>query len=306
MERQVHFNYFWSKLQGDDFRRAVREFLDNGADHFAMEGRMSDQIARDPERRAFLHRVCREMGVHFSAVHGMDGDAFDLNIPTMERRPGMFRDHVAAMRAAAEFGCRTYVVHVGASFYTYKHVPLETLRPLAVDALEHLVPEAEKLGIVVAVENSFEKPNSAKELLKIVEPFRGSPAIGVCYDTGHANCMASAPGKQKEKYEPYFPVCWWEDGVIWEDDAIDMLKDLVVTCHIHDNNGYGDLHGMPFDGTINWTDLMKKLFACPNMRDFQSEVSFRDGVGWAGKLLAPPGGYSIRRLTETFRKLGFR
>jgi hypothetical protein len=29
------------------------------------------------------------------------------------------------------------------------------------------------------------------------------------------------------------------------------------------------------------------------------------GQNWAGKLLAPTGGYSIRKLTDTFRKLGF-
>ena len=62
---------------------------------------------------------------------------------------------------------------------------------------------------------------------------------------------------------------------------------------------------MPFDGTIDWRELMPKLFACPRMIDYQTEVCMKDGENWAGKLLAPPGGYSIRRLTDTFRYLGF-
>jgi hypothetical protein len=62
---------------------------------------------------------------------------------------------------------------------------------------------------------------------------------------------------------------------------------------------------MPFDGTINWRELMPKLFDCPRMIDYQTEVCFDDGCNWAGKLLAPAGGYSIRRLADTFRYLGF-
>ena len=83
------------------------------------------------------------------------------------------------------------------------------------------------------------------------------------------------------------------------------MKDQIVTCHIHDNLGLGDLHGMPFDGTINWAELMPKLFSCPRMIDYQTEVNFESGRNWAGELLAPAGGYSIRRLADTFRYLGF-
>ena len=62
------------------------------------------------------------------------------------------------------------------------------------------------------------------------------------------------------------------------------------TCHIHDNNGYNDLHGIPFDGTIDWTTLMEQLRSCPRMIEFQTEVCFDYGLNWAGPLLAPKGG----------------
>lgn len=307
LHNRLSFFYNWAELSDNPaaFRSAVREFLDNGVRRFVITDGLLLQMVRNPEKVAFLHRVCKEMDVEFCSVHGMDGDDFDLNIPTPERRNDMFAEHIRGMEIASEFGCKTYVVHVGAAFYCYKHIPLTTLRPLALETLEKLLPTAEKLGMIVAVENSFEMPNSAREVIGLVNHFAGNPAIGVCYDTGHANCMASAPGKDKSKYEPYFPVCWWENGVIWEDNALEILKDQVVTCHIHDNNGYGDLHGMPFDGTIDWRTLMKRLFECPRMIDFQTEVVMQDGENWAGKLLAPPGGYSIRRLTDTFRYLGF-
>ena len=304
---RLSFNYIWETLLDNPtaFRAAVREFLDNGARRFVIPDALIKQMIRDPEKVDFLHHVCREMDVEFCSVHGLFGVDYDLHIAVPERRPAMFQEHIRAMEIASEFGCRSYTVHVGASFYCKDHLPLTTLRPLALETLENLVPAAEKLGMIVAVENSFEMPNSAKEVIGLVRHFGGSPAIGVCYDTGHAHCMASAPGKDKSKYQPYFPRCWWENGVIWEDNALETLRDQVVTCHIHDNDGYGDLHGMPFDGTINWKELMPRLTSCPRMIDFQTEVHIADGKYWAGKVLAPTGGYSIRRLTDTFRYLGF-
>ena len=304
---RLSYCYDWSPYYDNPkaFRAAVREFIDNGARRFVITISLIGRMIHDPDLVKFLHQVCKEMDVEFCSVHAMDGKNYDLDIPDQERRPVMFQEHIKAMEIASEFGCPTYTIHVGAGAYCHDRIPLPTLRELSLETLEKLLPAAEKLGMVIAVENSFEKPNSAKEVIGLVNHFGGNPAIGVCYDTGHANCMASAPGKDKNKYQPYFPACWWENGVEWEDNALELLQDQVVTCHIHDNDGYGDLHAMPFDGTINWHELMPKLFACPRMMDFQTEVCMKDGTNWAGQLLAPPGGYSIRRMVDTFRYLGF-
>ena len=305
MDSRLHFNYFWQQLDNRGIQFAVREFLDNGANRFVLTAPLLRQLLDDQERKEFLQQLCRDMKVQFSAAHAFYGIEHDLNINDPARRPQMLDEHIRAMETAAEFNCKTFTIHVGAGYYCYKKCPLEILRPLAVDALEKLLPAAEKLGMVIAVENSFEMPNSAKEVLGLIRHFDGHPALGVCYDTGHAHCMAPTPGKDKNLHEPYFAECWWEDGVIYEDNALETLKEYVVTCHIHDNNGYGDYHGMPFDGTIDWKKLMPELFSCPRMIDMQTEVCFCDGENWSGKLLAPVGGYSIRRLTDTFRYLGF-
>ena len=167
------------------------------------------------------------------------------------------------------------------------------------------VPAAEKIGIVIAVENSFEPSNSAKEVRAIVDHFGDNPAIGVCFDTGHANCMSSAPWKKPEGYPDYQYTSWWEKGIITEDGALDLLYDKIVTCHIHDNDGYRDLHCMPMDGTLPWDEWLPKLKSAPRMLEFQSEVNMTGGTNWAGVSPAPGGGYSIKRLVETFRRKEF-
>ncbi|MBE6389699.1 MAG: sugar phosphate isomerase/epimerase [Lentisphaerae bacterium] len=305
MDQKLHFFYKWTELSDKLFYSVVREFADNGCDRFVITNGLLDRMINDPEQVKFLEKLCADMQVKFSAVHGLDGRGFDLNTSDPARRPAMWQDHIKAMDIAAGFGCKSYVVHVGAAEYCYDRVPLETLRQLALESLEKLLPAAEKLGMIIAVENSFEKPNSAKEVMGLINHFGDHPNIGACYDTGHAHCMSTAPGKTPDKYEPYFEKCWWENGVEPEDNALETMQSRIVTCHIHDNDGYGDLHGMPFDGTIDWDKLMPKLRACPEMESFQTEVCLDWGENWAGKLLAPVGGYSIKRLTETFRKLGF-
>ena len=87
--------------------------------------------------------------------------------------------------------------------------------------------------------------------------------------------------------------------------AVETMRDHIVTCHIHDSSGCGDRHRMPFDGSIDREELMPKLRSCPRMDEFQTEVRFDEGADRAGKPPSPPGGYSIRRLTETFTRLGF-
>lgn len=305
MAADLYYYYDWDLESPERFRRAVREFLDNGVRHFVLSCSMLSKMLAEPEFTAFVHKVCQEMDVSFAQAHGLFGPDADLNLPMPERRPGLFQEHIRSLEVAAEFGCQTFTLHTGACYYCHQHVPLDILHPLAVESLEKILPTAEKHGIVLAVENCFEMTNSVKEITRVVNHFGDHPNIGFCYDSGHANCMASGPGKDKAKYAPYFEVDWWESGVIWEDDAIEKMSDRIVTCHLHDNHGYGDLHGMPLDGTIDWQALVPKLKACPKMIAFQTEVVLNDGDNWAGHLLAPVGGYSIRRLVDTFRGLGF-
>ncbi len=300
------FNYPWERLQDSLYPSVIREYLDWGIDTFVITEALIGACLENPARIGFLKGLKKEFHIHFAGTHAPSGRCHDLNVPDMECRPKLFREHVRAMEISADFGSRTYTMHVGAYHYCLLHVPMETLRPLSAEMLEKLVPEAERIGIAIAVENSFEMPNSAKEVLALVEPFSGSPAVGVCYDTGHANIMEAAPGKDPAKYEDYMRRDWWEAGVVPEQNAIDLLQPHVVTTHIHDNNGYGDQHGMPFDGSIDFNALMPKLFGCPRMLEYQTEICFQHGSNWAGRLLAPSGGYSIKRQVEAFRRLGFR
>ncbi len=62
-----------------------------------------------------------------------------------------------------------------------------------------------------------------------------SPWFGWCFDTGHAHCCGYGP---------------------------DVLKKCAVaplSLHIQDNNGGGDEHLIPGDGTIDWPQTLAVL-----------------------------------------------
>ncbi len=303
MDSKLSFAYPWKILTDEMYPRIIREFLDNGVDCFVLTQTLTDRARLEPDFKAFLEKLQREFHCRFVSAHAPFGRDYDLNIP--EGRENMINAHIKAMEIAAEFGSQTYTLHVGAAHYCHDHIPLEPLRKNAFASLDRLVPEAERIGIIIAVENSFEPPNTPHEVKALITPYLSSPAIGVCFDTGHAQVMATAPWKKLECYPAYVQNSWWEHGIINEPNALEILKDWVVTTHIHDNNGYSDLHGMPGDGTIDWVNQMAQLRACRKMLEFQTEVYLLDGHNWAGDLLAPVGGYSVKRLVDTFRDLGF-
>ena len=60
--------------------------------------------------------------------------------------------------------------------------------------------------------------------------------IGVCFDIGH--------------YHTHFK----------DEFDFEFFKNRIFAVHLHDNHGDGiDEHLLPFDGTINWEDGIKKL-----------------------------------------------
>lgn len=105
------------------------------------------------------------------------------------------------------------------------------LNDLGLSRLGRIIEWAEKKGFVIGFENSI-TPNV--HLRAVLDRF-DSPSCRFTFDTGHWN--AFAPGSS-------FP--------------FDYADKLVVT-HIQDNDGSGDQHRIPFDGTVDYAHLAPVL-----------------------------------------------
>lgn len=101
---------------------------------------------------------------------------------------------------------------------------------IGIKRLQKIVNHAEKLGIKVAFENT-----KIFGYLEYVLDNIKNKNVGICYDSGHCHCH-------------------FNDKFNW-----DIFKNKIFIVHLHDNDQSSDQHLLPFDGTINWRNLINRL-----------------------------------------------
>ena len=107
---------------------------------------------------------------------------------------------------------------------------------LGFSRFDQLIAYAAQKGVKIAIENLRNKEN----VLAAMDRYKDNPSVGYCYDAGHEHC-----------YTP---------GVDW----IRIFGDRLLCTHIHDNNGFAgeldnDTHYLPFDGTVDYADMIRRL-----------------------------------------------
>jgi sugar phosphate isomerase/epimerase len=179
--------------------------------------------------------------------------------------PGPIRAGTRDGDAALE-GLISYAAEVGASHVVYHAANLpdepasEDARLAETRALADLASRAERLGVIIALENlapvypSKDKLSFTPLTLRTMAKRISSPAVGVCIDVGHANIVANL-----RRTEPL--------------QLIEPALDRAVLFHLHDNLGARrgdpgspeldplrlDLHLPPGRGTVPWQRLAPLL-----------------------------------------------
>jgi len=98
-------------------------------------------------------------------------------------------------------------------------------------SLDELEPFARVHAVRIAVENTSANYATIGRLLR----HYGPDYLGTCYDVGHGNVDGDGPARLAD------------------------LKDRLVAVHMHDNDGSGDQHNLPFSGTVDWPGLARVL-----------------------------------------------
>jgi len=182
-------------------------------------------------------------GLRSTACHAMWGDGNDCIQAGDDVRHEMLRKHRAFLDELALLNVSTYTIHLGYDMRRSEDVNFELLRR-TVDAL---LPAAEKNRICLALENSAEPLPVIRRLADLVREYR-SEFVGMCYDCGHANC--------------------YQKGV---EETLSVMREGIVTCHLHDNFGSFDDHNPPGDGNIDWKKLTEMLDALPRLHHGETE-----------------------------------
>ena len=101
---------------------------------------------------------------------------------------------------------------------------------IGLERFKKIVDNAEKHNIKIALENG-----GHNEHLEYIMQNIQSPNLGVCYDSGHNHCFTP------------------------KIDILAKYKKNIFALHLSDNDGIGDQHLLPFDGTIDWHEVARQL-----------------------------------------------
>lgn len=203
----------------------------------------------DRSEVAALKAIAADCGVSVVSVHPPDRG----NVASSDRRDRIAQEDVLLrMRdLAVELGAGTLAAHFGYG------LPEADARPTALavqrDALGRLAEDMASSPVILCLETlparAADMPNT-----DVIDLARELPAagIGVVLDTGHCNIASDLPGLASR--------------------AGRRLQAL----HLNDNDGRGDQHRMPGDGTVDWPSFMTELIQSGYEGPLMLEVHARE------------------------------
>jgi len=212
-----------------------------------------------------IARWLEEYNLHLLNLHASAGVEKDWNSPVEYERLAGIELVINRLQMTAELGADVAILHMQRQPFDPAEIdPYWDRLHRSLDALE---PETRRLGVRLALENYDD--DSYLEVQHLFKEY--SPDfLGFCYDCGHGN-MGRGEGL----------------------DQLERVKDRLIAVHLHDNDGSGDQHRVPFKGSVDWLRLasiiaessyqgMVNLETITHYPDFDNETAFLAGAFTAG------------------------
>lgn len=192
------------------------------------------ESAIDP---AAVRRCVADAGLALRSVHLPFGPGYDISSFVTRERESAVGKLVDRLDLVASLGAAFGVVHPCAR--VDKEMTVGTRREhlkIIADSLTRLTAAAEQRGVGLALEN-MPPPLLGDRIEEVIRAVTAAdrPALGICFDTGHANITGRAH-RMFRKAAPH-----------------------VISIHVHDNGGKEDDHALPFNGTLDWDAFRAEL-----------------------------------------------
>jgi len=222
----------------------------------------ADKIHLDPRvfprsKLSSIRSLINDLGLHPNSVHAPI-DGVDLSAQSTDIKSRSIELLEKTLEYCRAIDCPILVVHPNHS----ESISLgyEVMKKNSIENLRVVVKKAEDLGVKIAIENMIDmkrerfgsRVSDLKEIIRSV----GSPYLGICFDSGHANLLAAS-----------------SDISIYN-EIIDA-GEYLWTLHIHDNDGSGDQHLPPGDGSIDWSLVIRALREADYKGIFMMEIQER-------------------------------
>lgn len=181
------------------------------------------------DRKMKLHSLHGPTSRNFSA-NRESSSHMSLCDPERLRRLDAIDEIKHALDVAELLPYQMMVVHLGGS-----REPDDGRRwDAAFTSLEHLAIFAKHRGVLLAVENTPGELATPAKLRHFLEDTR-LPNLKLCFDVGHAHM----DGESISGFE--------------------QVRDFAASSHIHDNHGEKDEHLLPYEGSVEWDELLPKF-----------------------------------------------
>lgn len=246
---QISHFWHWEEIGKNEWQNAMESFAACGHRSLAVRAEQALRIALDPPFLRYLKKISAAAGVSFDGVHAPFSEEWDLLCDDADFAPVSSYVHSRLLEILPdEFGINTYTMHLKNELFTGTQQEADEL---FMRKIEPLLKIAERKGVVIAIENGFQPVDCPENIGHYIESVN-SPALGICLDVGHLNVFAHRNDRKIMEY-------------------ITPLLQHVVVCHLHDNDGAGDRHWIPGQGTLDWKSCMPHLAAAPRLRSLQNE-----------------------------------
>lgn len=135
--------------------------------------------------------------------------------------------------AASNNGIPAIIMHASSSWLA------PPITDMGLQHFDRIIEYGKKKNVRIAFENMRTAPSYSL----LLQRYKDEPAAAYCYDNGHEYC-----------WNPNF-------------NHIEAYKDKMCCCHLHDNLGKldnyltvnGDLHLLPFDGTFDYAQMIRRM-----------------------------------------------
>jgi len=223
---------YWDLSPEDALRHVADQgwgFIDLSAEHLGELWRSSSSARADAWRK-----LSEELGVtpHQCQLF------MDTNLASADRDERLRWLHLLAgiLGLAQRLGVGCAVAHPGWRGKDNPGLP-DVVGEAMRESLSSLAPVAAETGVRIAVENVTRPlfgadPADLARLAESVDPER----VGICYDSSHGNIDHRPAG-----------------------DAIRACGRSLFCLHLSDNDGSGDQHRLPYEGTVDWPALLQGL-----------------------------------------------
>ena len=227
----------WTAMYAEQpLHEALRRLHGHGWTAFEASTEHMVGIERDdaPEERVAEVRSCLdELDLAMPQAHALL--RADVAHRDELKREKHVRRLVRHIDIAAQLGIRAVVIHPGGRKVATTRAERQRDWRLNVETFRRLGDLAGERELRIGLENLMGRYRAPYELLDLIAAI-DHPAIGVTFDTSHANVVGlDLPA------------------------AIREFGPSLVATHISDNDGSGDQHRTPGNGEIDWPAVMEAL-----------------------------------------------